>query len=250
MMQWMRPFGVSVAITIAAIAAQVPIPSAISQTPTSPRFSDITGQRYATEIEQAVTQGVIAGFEDNTFRPNAKLTREQAVSMVVEALKRAPLQNANALDVKPPELPAIPAQASGNLFSDVAKTRWSATKIEYAKELGLIQGYADRTFRPTQPITRAELVVVLQQAYRYLVELRGWNGREFIGGDEPINFSDTRNHWAQDAIRLMSANCRAAAPINETGTAFGPNLAAERSYGAAALMRTAQCWSIPMRPPS
>jgi hypothetical protein len=228
--------------------------SAIAQTPTStssPNVTDIKGDRYAKEIEQVITYKIMSGFENNTFRPQASLTREQMVS-IVEALKQAPLKRGNLPfdEPPPPKLPTIPTQATQNPFPDVDKTRWSAAKIQYVRDLGIFRGYADGKFRPTQSVTRAELVVVLDAAYRYLVELRGWDGRGQFEGDKPIDFSDTQKHWARDTIRNMSATCRAASPLNETGTAFAPNRAAQRNYAAAAVFRTAQCWSIPMRPPS
>ncbi|OUL24136.1 S-layer homology domain-containing protein [Nostoc sp. 106C] len=226
-----------------------------AQTPTptpSPSVTDIKGDRYATEIGQAVTYKIMSGFEDNTFRPQASLTREQMVSMVVESLKQAPLKKDNLPfdEPPPPKLPTIPTQVTQNPFPDVDKTRWSAAKIQYVRDLGIFRGYADGKFRPTQAVTRAELVVVLDAAYRYIVELRGWDGRGQFEGDKAIDFSDTQKHWARDTIRNMSAACRAASPLNETGTAFAPNRAAQRNYAAAAIVRTAQCWSIPMRPPS
>jgi hypothetical protein len=228
---------------------------AIAQTPTptpSPSVTDIKGDRYAKEIEHAVTYKIMSGFKDNTFRPQATLTREQMVSMVVESLKQAPLEKDNLPfdEPSPPKLPTIPTQATQNPFPDVDKTRWSAAKIQYVRDLGIFRGYADGKFRPSQSVTRGELVVVLDAAYRYIVELRGWNGRDQFEGDKPIDFSDTQNHWARDIIRNMSAACRAASPLNETGTAFAPNRAAQRNYAAAAIVRTAQCWNIPMRPPS
>ncbi|HHP7244498.1 MAG TPA: DUF3747 domain-containing protein, partial [Elainellaceae cyanobacterium] len=52
-----------------------------------PAFRDIVGDVYRKEIEDAVDIGFIAGFyEDNPFRPQVSLTREQLVSMVLEAL--------------------------------------------------------------------------------------------------------------------------------------------------------------------
>ena len=251
----LQPSNLVKSLLLTTLLASSTTLGAIAQTPTptpSPSVTDIKGDRYATEIEQAVTYKVMSGFEDKTFRPQATLTREQMVSMVVEALKLAPLEKANLPfdEPPPPKMPTIPTQATQNPFPDVDKTRWSAAKIQYVRDLGIFRGYADGKFRPTQAVTRAELVVVLDAAYRYIVELRGWDGRGQFGGDEPIDFSDTQKHWARDTIRIMSASCRAASPLNETGTAFAPNRAAQRNYAAAALVRTAQCWNIPMRPPS
>lgn len=216
-----------------------------------PQLGDVGNDRYAAEIQTAVQQGIMAGFDDNTFRPQGILTREQLVSIVVESLKKVELRNLNLpFPSQPPSLPTVPTQITRNPFPDVQTSRWSAPKISYARELGLVRGYADGNFRPTQPVTRAELVTVLQQTMRYIVNLRGWSGQGFFSGEQPLNFSDTQNHWAEDTIRVMSANCRVASPLNETGTAFAPNQATQRNYAAAAIVRTVKCLNILPPPPS
>jgi hypothetical protein len=223
-----------------------------SPNPVTVRFSDIANDIYAAEIEQAAKLEIIAGLPDKKFHPQDSVTREQIVSMVVESLKKVPLVNSNVPfpDPNPPRLPQIPSKASSKPFRDVDVDLWSAAKIQFARDLGLIGGYKDGTFRPTAPVTRAELVVVLQRADQYITKLRGWDGWGFFGGQDPITFSDTQNNWARDIIKQMSANCRVASPLNEKGTAFAPNTAARRNYTAAAVVRSIQCLSILPPPPS
>jgi hypothetical protein len=117
-----------------------------------------------------------------------------------------------------------------------------------------VRGYPDGTFRPTQTVTQAELLVMLQAIDRYLVELRGnWDGRSDFPSLDPLPFSDIGRHWARDTIRQMSTNCRTgrvATFLNETGTRFAPDTPTRRNYAAAATVRSLQCLSIPRRPPS
>ena len=224
-----------------------------SSSPAPTQFRDVANDIYAAEIEKAVELGVIAGFpEDNRFRPQESMTREQMVSMIVESLKKVPLENTNRPFSSPNQsrLPDIPEKVSSNPFPDVDKSRWSAAKIQFARSLGVIQGYRDGTFRPTKRVTRAELVVALQQADQYINKLRGWNGREFFEGEKPLTFSDIENHWASKVITGMSANCRVAAPINEKGSTFAPDAVARRNYAAAAVVRFIRCSSIFPPPPS
>ncbi|HEY9641971.1 MAG TPA: DUF3747 domain-containing protein, partial [Coleofasciculaceae cyanobacterium] len=82
-----------------------------STTPTA-RFPDTKGDIYIAEINQAVQTGFISGFEDNTFRPTASLTREQLVSMVLGAVDSLPNVNLS-----------VPTQASGAPYSDVEASR-------------------------------------------------------------------------------------------------------------------------------
>ncbi|HEY9620504.1 MAG TPA: S-layer homology domain-containing protein [Crinalium sp.] len=234
-------------LLISAVSVQ---PSALAQSATTSQFQDITNDIYANEIEQAITLGIVAGFEDQTFRPQAPVTREQMVSMVVRAMEQVPL--ANRSQTINPTLPTVPTQITTNPFSDVDKTRWSAPQIQYLKDLGIVRGYPDGTFHPTKTATRAELIVVLQAVDRYLVEFRGnWDGRRPYTQPVPLNFSDIQNHWAQDIITEMSGNChtgQVATPLNETGTQFAPDTADQRNYAAAAIVREVRCLSIPAIP--
>ena len=43
---------------------------------------------------------------------------------------------------------------------------WAKQDIEYLVELGLIKGYEDNTFRPNEPITRAEMATLLARTIR------------------------------------------------------------------------------------
>ncbi|MEL6938127.1 MAG: DUF3747 domain-containing protein [Cyanobacteria bacterium J06598_1] len=183
-------------------------------------FPDVTGDTYANEINRAVQLGFISGFaEDNTFRPRASLTREQLVSIAVEGLGVAP---ASAVGANP--------------FPDVPASRWSAAKIKTAQDLGIVSGYGDGSFRPTAEVTRAELIAIMRRAAEYK------NGTTTLVANQPVDtFSDTNGHWANDVISNLSGFCGVASPLNETGTAFYPNQAAQRNYAAAAMVRLLDC---------
>jgi hypothetical protein len=192
-------------------------------------FPDTRSDIYLAEINQAVEIGFIAGFEDNTFRPAASLTREQLVSMIIEALGSLP---GVAL--------TVPSQATRSPYADVAADRWSAAKIEFAQQNNIVSGYQDGTFRPAQPVTRAELMAVLRRAAEYAQTWQGQSSQ--LVGDRPETlFSDTSGHWAQILIGQMSTFCNVATPLNERGTSFAPDRAAQRNYATAATLRMLSC---------
>ncbi|RMF27985.1 MAG: DUF3747 domain-containing protein [Cyanobacteria bacterium J083] len=207
----------------------VPItPPPISQQPA--KFRDIENDIYKEEIEQAVALGFISGFkEDNTFRPLNPLTREQLVSMVIGALGTIPELNIN-----------VPNQTALNPYPDVDNSRWSAAKIAWAKENNLVTGYPDGTFRPTRPVTRAELIAVLQKATQYARTKLGQTG-EITSPPDGVVFTDITGHWAENIIVSMSSYCRVASPYNETGNNFLPNEPSQRNYAAAATLRMRNC---------
>ena len=197
-------------------------------TAASSKFSDIDRDIYKDEIEEAVALGFIAGFKDDTFRPNEPLTREQLVSMVYGALE--------TLDSVSLESPSVPTQP----YPDVESSRWSSSKIQWAKENDIVKGYPDGSFKPADPVTRAELIAVLQNTAKFAKMEQG-DMAELVTNREPADFSDIENHWAAQTIQTMSAYCNVASPEGEIGDTFNPDTSAARDYAAAATLRTRNC---------
>ncbi|MGF1482427.1 MAG: DUF3747 domain-containing protein [Cyanophyceae cyanobacterium] len=197
--------------------------------PAGAPFPDVANDIYLSEIEQAVALGFIAGFDDNSFRPEAPLTREQLVSIVVEAL--TPLEQ---LDV------TVPAQVATAPYPDVEASRWSAAKIEWAKQNQVVTGYPDGTFQPAKEVTRAELMAVLRRAAEYAKAQQGQTP-QLTAQQTALSFADISGHWSEDLVTQMSAYCGVATPLNETGSNFNPDSSALRNYAAAATLRTLNC---------
>ncbi|MGB7414269.1 MAG: matrixin family metalloprotease [Thermosynechococcaceae cyanobacterium] len=192
-------------------------------------FTDVTRDIYRQEILDAVALRFISGFANRTFRPQDLLTREQLVSMSLEALKT----------LSGVTLP-IPTQVSEKPFPDVGTARWSAPKIAFANANRIVNGYADGTFRPTLTVTRAEMMAVLRRTAEFAKSQLGFNPL-LTRKQTPFIFSDITRHWAEDVIRQMSGYGGVASPLNEQGRAFFPNQPAQRNYGAAATLRMLNC---------
>ncbi|MDQ2807772.1 MAG: S-layer homology domain-containing protein [Chloroflexota bacterium] len=113
-------------------------------------FSDVPVEYYAYGyIKWAYCHGIISGYSDGTFRPENPTSRGQVAKMIVLAAG-FPLVN-----------PATPT------FSDVPAGSIFYMVIETAVAHGFISGYNDGTYRPSLPVTRAQLakMVVLARSY-------------------------------------------------------------------------------------
>ena len=64
----------------------------------SSSFSDISGHRAENEIERAAAFGWISGYPDGTFRPDARITRAEAMTMINRVLCRMPQSESDLLD--------------------------------------------------------------------------------------------------------------------------------------------------------
>jgi len=134
----------------------------------------------------------------------------------------------------------VSEQVNASPYPDVDGERWSAGKIQWAKENDIVTGYPDGTFRPTQPVTRAELIAVENKVAKYARNQLGEVG-ELPGTQTALDFSDVSNHWSANLVSEMSAYCGVASPLNETGTNFAPDQPAQRNYAAAATVRMLDC---------
>ena len=106
---------------------------------------------YAQAVNWAASVGVVNGFDDGTFQPNAAITREQLAAV---------LRNYAAYK-------GLDVSASGSLstFTDAASVSdWAKESVEWAVGSGLIGGYEDSTLQPQGTTTRAEVASVLQRA--------------------------------------------------------------------------------------
>lgn len=108
----------------------------------------VTGDTFYTAVYKNITNTkFLEGYGDNTIRPQQHITRAEFVSMLVRALG------------------GYQARAYyGKSFRDVADDQWYAGAIAYAKQMGIVSGYEDGTFRPQNPITRAEAARILADA--------------------------------------------------------------------------------------
>ena len=126
----------------------VPVP-VVNEKPKNEAFSDINGHWATDAINTLVGKGVLAGFEDGTFRPEENVTRAQFVKMIVTAFNI----NSTANDIK---------------FSDVSADMWHSQYVIAAASNNLIFGN-DGNFRPDEQITREDAAVILHR----LLSLKG-----------------------------------------------------------------------------
>ena len=220
----------------AAIAAGGDIPDTPPATSASPsqrtsqaNFSDISSNIYQGQIAKGVEMGLVSGFDDNTFRPDQPVTREQLISMAVDAIGTVYKVDLDAT----PERDVVP-------FKDVESSRWSAKKIKWAQWNFLNIGNPNNTLQPNEPISRAELMDTMRRMAIHLKN-RLDLPRELQQTQEAMAFSDTSGSWAKTVITQMSGYCGVATPMNERGTAFRPDEKATRDYTVAAMVRVLEC---------
>lgn len=130
----------------ARVSGSVTLRSAQVPTATSgpSQFSDL-GSHWATAfIQGLVTRGLILGFPDGTFKPEASITRAEYAAIIAKTF----------------DLPRQRGTSMGG-FSDVSADFWASSAIQVAAGMGFVSGFPDGTFRPQQNLTRVQALVSL-----------------------------------------------------------------------------------------
>ncbi|MFH5186323.1 S-layer homology domain-containing protein [Paenibacillus sp. TAB 01] len=109
---------------------------------------------YNAYIQTAYTYHLVNGFEDNRFVPEGYITREQAMSMIANAMKLTRL----------PVGSQMPASQALAVFEDMnAASDWAKDNISACFQAGIVSGRSDVQLAPQEHISRAEVAVIIQR---------------------------------------------------------------------------------------
>ena len=118
----------------------------------------------------------VVGYPDGTFKPKGNMTRAEMTAIFSRLLKEKLILNEDY------PLP----------FTDVHRSDWYASCIGYLTQMDLVHGYPDGTFKPDNPVTRAEFAAV---ASKFI------ENKKAAGG-----FKDIKNeYWAKASIESVQA---------------------------------------------
>lgn len=113
-------------------------------------FSDVAADAwYCSSVSTLSRMGIIAGYPDGTFRPNAPITRAEFAAI------------ATRFDNNGDKTPVN--------FTDIIG-HWAEGEITVAANHGWVSGYGDNTFRPQNQITRAETMSLVNRVLKRLPE--------------------------------------------------------------------------------
>lgn len=139
----------------------------------SSTFNDVAKDCWAANYIGYMQQfGIVTGYEDGSFRPDAPVTRAEfaAIASRFEKLTQG-----------------------SKSFTDVPDTHWAVKYINFAATRGWVTGYEDGTFKPEHSITRAEVAAVTCRLLERSADQTYI--RSHIG--ELRTFADvTESHWA------------------------------------------------------
>lgn len=120
-------------------------------------FKDMENHWARNYAESLYRKGMVKGRSKGEFAPDENLTRAEFLKIALKAI--------GAETENPDEIEDTP-------FRDVTLYAWYLPYVKTAKDLGLVRGYPDGTFKPEQFINRAEAIKILISAFNFDMESR------------------------------------------------------------------------------
>lgn len=144
-----------------------------------PAFADTTDHWARDTIAAWASAGYISGFEDGTFRPDARVSRAEFVALVNRSFQ---------FDLR-----------RDHQFPDVSPDAWYAVHVDRAVTAGYITGYEDGTFRPRDNISRQEMAYIVYRLLDLDMDI-------MIPEDGLERFADAADipQWSQTAVAAVT----------------------------------------------
>ena len=136
-------------------------------------FDDVPANAWYTKaVNTLASLDIISGVGDNKFEPERSITRAEFTAMAMKF--------------------AVGGEEGENIFSDVDEDDWFYKAVVDSIQYGWIHGYGDGTFRPNNPITRAEVTAIVNNMLGRAAD------EDFVDehAEELTQFSDIEKHWA------------------------------------------------------
>lgn len=136
-------------------------------------FPDVTDTNayYYDAVLELSERNVIEGYPNGEFGPNDAITRDAAAKIIAVAL----------------DLDTSNVQNPG--FHDVSKKHWAYPYIAAVASKGIVTGYSDKTFKPSNTITRVEMASMIKKAFD-------------LTGSTTLPFHDVPN-WAKGYVQAL-----------------------------------------------
>lgn len=157
-------------------------------------FSDVKGTKYESSVGILTDLGIVNGYQDGTFKPNNTVTRAELAKLIIVSLGKE--KTADALKGKTD-------------FPDVVANSWASGYINCASSLGIIKGYPDGSFKPSNSVSYVEASTMLLRTLNYTKELESEKyptGYMKKANDAGILKNVTANSSSDAAIRGNIAN--------------------------------------------
>lgn len=170
-------------------------------------FPDVEEHWSQPNVSNLMGKGILAGYADGTFRPESPLTRAEFAKIISLAFSFEP------------------KRSDSPLFTDIPNGFWALPFIERLWKAQIIEGFPDNTFRPQEPVKRAELAAMLTRVINW----------PLVASSFPPTFTDLDSrHWG---FRYIETGTWQGAWDGYPNGSFQPDRYASRAEVAALIVR-------------
>ncbi|MFI2856343.1 S-layer homology domain-containing protein [Paenibacillus sp. JSM ZJ436] len=160
--------------------------SPVSENPSTGQgraYADINDHWAFKAIMHLSANGIMEGYDNGSFKPDQEMTRAEFVTVVSRIL-------------------GLSGAPAGSVYTDVAESAWYSEHVKGMVHAGIIQGYADGTFRPDRQMSREEVWVILYRAFQNKLTQQDLTQQELNAS----SYSDLNeiSAWAQKAISALT----------------------------------------------
>lgn len=179
-------------------------------------FTDVPSESWYHEaVDYTLSQGFFKGMSETTFEPDRSLSR----AMLATILYRMAGEETTA----------------SNTFIDVPDESWYTAAVAWAAENGIVEGFEDGTFRPTEDVTREQMVTMF---YRYAV----YSGVDVSLQADLSVYPDVQQvqSYASNAFGWATATGLVEGTTSDSGLILDPQGTSTRAQAATVIMRYQQ----------
>jgi hypothetical protein len=178
--------------------------------PTAPVFSDVSASYWGYDaISSLSSRGIVSGYPDGTFKPDASITRAEFATMLVKAS-------------------GLNTSGTTGTFTDVTAGAWYYGSVNAAASAGLVSGMGDNLFAPNALVTREQMAVMVAKALG--------NKAPATNGTELNAFSD-KSAVSSWAVSGMDEAVKAGIVSGMTADTLAPMANATRAQAAAMIYK-------------
>lgn len=161
-------------------------------TATSTGYPDVADDAtYAEAVKTLSALKIIQGDENGNFNPDATITRAEMAKILCTMVNSGELSE------------------TATKFADVADNHWASGYINYAQQLGYIDGYDAVTFGPEDPVTYEQVIklIVAALGYTYVAQENGGypTGYLYVAADKEITKGAAQSNGSAAAPRSIVA---------------------------------------------
>ena len=152
----------SIVLSIAMVVCLMPtmaFAATTSAAQADAAYSDTEGKACEGAVNVLSALGVVDGFTDGTYKPEQTVTRAQMAKLIVAALGVSEY-----------------ATAKNSSYTDMGSAQWAIPVVEYATNLGIINGVGNGKFAPNKTVTYEQVATMICRALGYTTASKEMNG--------------------------------------------------------------------------